>query len=101
MRILMTRKGKGKDTCKVSLLLERECGATCWLSLYLQLMLNSVLGWTQRNTYLGRGLKGGVHSNFWHVPVVDVLVAIPNAVDQVSLASKLELFTTYSALILW
>lgn len=97
MRILMTRKGK--DTCKVSLLVERECGATCWWNLYLQLILNiSVLGWTQRNTYLGRGLKGGVHSNFWHVPVVDVLVAIPNAVDQVSLASKLELFTTYSAL---
>lgn len=45
MCILMTRKGKGKDTCKVSLLLERECGATCWLSLNLQLILNiSVLG---------------------------------------------------------
>lgn len=98
MRIVMTRIGKGKGTCKVSLLLERECGATCWLSLYLQLILTiSVLGRTQRNTYLGRGLKGGVHSNFWHVPVVDVLVAIPNAIDQVSLVNKLELFTTYSA----
>lgn len=70
------------NTCRVSLGLECECGATCWLNVFLQLILNiSVWGWTQRNTYLGRGLKGGVHRNLWHIPVVDVLVAVPHAVD--------------------
>ena len=38
--------------------------------------------------YLGRGLKGGVDSDLWHVPVVDVLVAVPHTVDQVGLECK-------------
>lgn len=38
--------------------------------------------------YLGRGLKGRVDGNLWHVPVVDVLVAVPHTVDQVSLKSE-------------
>lgn len=48
-------------------------------------------GLNTEETYLRRGLIGGVHSNLWHVPVIDVLVAVPHAVDQVSLVSKLEL----------
>lgn len=40
------------------------------------------------STYLGRSLKSGVHSDLWHVPVVDVLVAVPHAVDQVSLKKR-------------
>ncbi|KAF3849994.1 hypothetical protein F7725_019713 [Dissostichus mawsoni] len=32
--------------------------------------------------YLGRGLEGRVDCNLWHVPVVDVLVAVPHTVDQ-------------------
>lgn len=38
--------------------------------------------------YLGRGLKGRVDGDLWHVPVVDVLVAVPHTVDQVSLKSE-------------
>lgn len=43
---------------------------------------------SRAHTHLGRGLKGWVHSNLWHVPVVDVLVAVPHTVDQVSLVGK-------------
>lgn len=60
-------------------------GATCWLNLVLQLTQHQ---FSHTHTHLGRGIKGGVHSNLWHVPVVDVLVAVPNTVDQVSLVGK-------------
>ena len=43
--------------------------------------------------YLWRGLEGGVDSDLWHVPVVDVLVAVPHTVHQVSLET-LEILTT-------
>lgn len=40
------------------------------------------------STDLGRSLEGRVDGDLWHVPVVDVLVAVPHAVDQVSLERK-------------
>lgn len=48
---------------------------------------------TATHTYLGRGLKSRVHSNLWHVPVVDVLVAVPHTVDQVSLEAITKSYT--------
>lgn len=30
-------------------------------------------------------LKGWVHSNLWHVSVVDVFIAVPNTINQISL----------------
>lgn len=41
--------------------------------------------------YLRRGLKGRVDGDLWHVPVVDVLVAVPHTVDQIGLESKGEI----------
>lgn len=35
-------------------------------------------------------LKGRVDGNLWHVPVVDVLVAVPHTVDQISLEDDQE-----------
>lgn len=53
-------------------------------------------------SYLRRGLKGRVHGNLWHVPVVDVLVTVPHAVDQISLEKRNKSrFTACSVTKLW
>lgn len=35
--------------------------------------------------YLRWSLKSRIHSDLWHVSIVDVFVAVPHAVDQISL----------------
>lgn len=60
------------------------CGqdATCWLN-------SSITYYCHRQcAHLRGGLKGRVDRNLRHVPVVDVLVAVPHTVDQVSLERK-------------
>lgn len=81
-----------------------RCHLLAWLQHYILLPSAFFAEWKHRvylwqHAYLRRGLKGRVDGDLWHVPVVDVLVAVPHTVDQIGLESKGELYLEWSHLI--